>query len=81
MKYGRKANLSTKSCSDISELDMLGMKKIARNTSSCQKVAVQLVESPNHIRGQNGNYKKLVRNERKKEGSKNVLHLMGLLLT
>ena len=60
MKYGRKANLSTKSCSDISELDMLGMKKIARNTRSWQKVAVQLVESPNHIRGQNGNYKKLV---------------------
>ena len=36
------------------------MLKVARNTRSCQKVAVQLVEGPNHIRGQNGNYKKVV---------------------
>ena len=59
---------------------MLEMKKIARNTRVCQKVAVQLVEGPNHIRGQNDNYKKLVWNERIKEGSKNVLDLIGLLL-
>ena len=57
------------------------MQKYARNTRVGQKVAVQLVGGPNHIRGQNGNYKKLVWNERIKEGSKNVLHLMGLLLT
>ena len=36
------------------------MKKVARNTRNCQNVAVQLVEGPNNMRGQNGNYKKLV---------------------
>ena len=60
MQYGSKANLSTKSCSDISELEkklvreiaqklckkLLETKKVARNTRSCQKVAEQLVESP-----------------------------------
>ena len=45
MKYGRKAaNLLTKSCSDISELEEL--QKVARNTRSWQEVAEQLVESP-----------------------------------
>ena len=60
MQYGSKANLSTKSCSDISELEkklvrelaqklckkLLETQKVARNTRSCQKVAKQLVESP-----------------------------------
>ena len=57
VKYGRKANLSTKSCSDISELEdnkrncseckkMLEKKKVSWNTRSCQKVAEELVESP-----------------------------------
>ena len=60
MQYGSKANLSTKSCSDISELEkklvreiaqklckkLLETQKVARNTRSCQKVAEQLVESP-----------------------------------
>ena len=36
------------------------MKKIARNTRGWQKVAMQVVEGPNHIIGQNGNYKKVV---------------------
>ena len=45
MKYGRKAaNLRTKSCSDIFELEEL--QKVARNTRSWQEVAEQLVESP-----------------------------------
>ena len=45
MKCGRKAaNLRTKSCSDISELEEL--QKVARNTRSWQEVAEQLVESP-----------------------------------
>ena len=45
MKYGRKAaNLRTKSCSDISELEEL--QKVAQNTRSWQEVAEQLVESP-----------------------------------
>ena len=47
MKYGRKVNLSPKSCSDISELEhnlrncselgkaLLETKKVARNTRSC----------------------------------------------
>ena len=60
MQYGSKANLSTKSCSDISELEkklvreiaqqlckkLLETQKVARNTRPCQKVAEQLVESP-----------------------------------
>ena len=48
VKYGRKANLSTKSCSDISELEdnVARESKLLRNTRSCQKVAEQLVESP-----------------------------------
>ena len=45
MKYKIRANLSTKSCSDISELEDNWknyselMQKGARNTRSCQKVA------------------------------------------
>ena len=61
MQYGSKANLSAKSCSDISELEkkklvreiaqqlckkLLETQKVARNTRRCQKVAEQLVESP-----------------------------------
>ena len=60
MQYGSKANLSTKSGSDISELEkklvreiaqqlcikLLETQKVARNTRPCQKVAEQLVESP-----------------------------------
>ena len=47
-EYGRKANLSTNSCSDISELEDNAAResKLLRNTRSCQKVAEQLVESP-----------------------------------
>ena len=52
------ANLSTKSCFDISELEDIyrncseckqlpETKKVARNTRRCQKIAEQLVESPN----------------------------------
>ena len=58
MQYGSKANLSTKSCSDISELEkklvreiaqqlckrLLETQRVARNTRRCQKVAEQLVE-------------------------------------
>ena len=57
MKYGSKANLSTKSCSDFSEL--VGKLEIAQNAKRCskrkklleirevaKKVAEQLVESP-----------------------------------
>ena len=62
MKYGRKANLSTKSCSEISELEdnkrncsecktLLEMEKVAGNTRSCQKVAEQLVGSPRSLGG------------------------------
>ena len=49
--------INTNSCSDFSELEktrncsefkkLLETKKVARNTRSCQKVAEQLVESPN----------------------------------
>ena len=53
-----KANLSTKSCFDISELEDIfkncseckrlpETKKVAPNTRRCQKVAEQLMESPN----------------------------------
>ena len=57
MKYGSKANLGTKAapisqnwwktrnCTECKKL--LETKKVARNTRSCQKVAEQLVESPN----------------------------------
>ena len=58
MKYGRKANLSTKSCFDIRQLEkLLRMQKVARNTRSCQKVAEQLVESPNRELGPLGESK------------------------
>ena len=65
MQYGSKANLSTKSCSDISELEklvreiaqklckkLLETKKVARNTASCQKG--QLVESSSEKGGGGG---------------------------
>ena len=65
MKYGRKANLSTKSCSEISELEdnkrncserkkLLEMEKVAGNRRSCQKVAKQLVGSPRSLGGGKG---------------------------
>ena len=65
MKYGRKANLSTKSCSEISELEdnkrncserkkLLEMEKVAGNRRSCQKVAKQLVGSPRSLGGGGG---------------------------
>ena len=69
MQYGSKANLSTKSCSNISELEkklvreiaqklykkLLETKKVARNTRSCKKVAEQLVESPRE-KGEGGGW-------------------------
>jgi len=53
VRYGRKTNLSIKNCSDISdkkitrEIAQNAKLEVARNTRSCQKVAEQLVESPN----------------------------------
>ena len=56
MKYGSKANLSTKAAPISQNWQKLEIvqnakscskrKKVARNTRSCQKVAEQLVESP-----------------------------------
>ena len=56
MKYEREANLSTESCSDVSELKdnsriCSQCKKLLEITRSCQKVAEQLVESPSSIQG------------------------------
>ena len=70
MKYGRKANLSTKSCSEISELEdnkrncserkkLLEMEKVAGNRRSCQKVAKQLVGSPRSLGGGGGGSNKV----------------------
>ena len=47
MKYGIKANLSTKSIARKLKIAQCSKhEKAARNTKSCQKVAEQLVESP-----------------------------------
>ena len=60
MQYGSKANLSTKSCSDISELEkklvreiaqklckkLVETKNVALYTRSCQTTSCQLVGSP-----------------------------------
>ena len=47
MKYGIKANLSTKSIARKLKIAQCSKrKKAAPNTKSCQKVAEQLVESP-----------------------------------
>ena len=60
MQYGSKANLSTKSCSDISELEkklvreiaqklskkLVETKNVALYTRSCQTTKCQLVGSP-----------------------------------
>lgn len=60
VKYGSKANFSTKSCSKLLELiesrncleckKLLETKKVVRNTRSYLKIAEQLVESPSVAR-------------------------------